>query len=494
MAGKQLPVLVCWIGGNDLKAAAGGLPGPILSALRAARFSRADLLCSYSHSESEAYRSWLATQTPVPLTVTQVSLTSPVDFAEIYEAAERHLRQLQSTGEPLAILLSPGTAAMQAVWILLGKTRYPSIFYQSSLEQGVQQVEIPFEIAAEYVPAASALSTTSLSHMALQATPVDAAFDNIITRNRTMLQLKQQAQVLAQKMVPVLVYGETGTGKELFARAIHNAGPRSDKPFVAVNCGAIPPELIDSTLFGHRKGAFTGATADRPGVFQQADGGTLFLDEFGELSADVQVRLLRVLQEGVFTPVGGVAEQRVDVRLIAATHRNLMVEVAEGRFREDLFYRVAVGVLHLPPLRQREGDLLLLSEALLDALGKQDTALSGKKISAEAKNLVLHHPWPGNVRELQATLVRAALWCQGDTIELQDMTGALFEMPDRTDHAGSVDLSQGVDIQELLGEFVRPYLRQALDRTAGNKTRAAKLLGLKSQQTLSNWMEKYGIE
>src|SRR5690554_7031296 len=187
-------------------------------------------------------------------------------------------------------------------------------------------------------------------------------------------------------MVPVLVYGETGTGKELFARAIHNAGPRSDKPFVAVNCGAIPPELIDSTLFGHRKGAFTGATADRPGVFQQADGGTLFLDEFGELSADVQVRLLRVLQEGVFTPVGGVAEQRVDVRLIAATHRNLMVEVAEGRFREDLFYRVAVGVLHLPPLRQREGDLLLLSEALLDALGKQDTALSGKKISEEARS------------------------------------------------------------------------------------------------------------
>ncbi|WGK61494.1 sigma-54 dependent transcriptional regulator [Halopseudomonas sp. SMJS2] len=357
-----------------------------------------------------------------------------------------------------------------------------------------QQVDIPFEIAAEYVPAASEISTASLSNIALQATPINAAFDNIIPRNKSMLLLKQQAQVLAQKLVPVLVYGETGTGKELFARAIHNAGPRSDKPFVAINCGAIPAELIDSTLFGHKKGAFTGAIADRLGVFQQADGGTLFLDEFGELTADVQVRLLRVLQEGVCTPVGGAGEQRVDVRLIAATHRNLITDVAEGRFREDLFYRVAVGVLHLPPLRRREGDLLLLCDALLATLGKQDAALDGKKIPPDAKNLILSHTWSGNVRELQATLVRAALWCQGDTIEQKDMAGALFEIPARTDHSAIVDLSQGVDIQRLLCMFVRPYLQQALAQTAGNKTRAAKLLGLKSQQTLSNWMETYDID
>ena len=330
--------------------------------------------------------------------------------------------------------------------------------------------------------------------MVIQAAPVNAAFDNIITRNKSMLLLKQQAEVLAHKLVPVLIYGETGTGKELFARAIHNAGPRAAKPFIAVNCGAIPSELIDSTLFGHKKGAFTGAIADRLGVFQQADGGTLFLDEFGELTADVQVRLLRVLQEGVCTPVGASVEQRVDVRLIAATHRNLMVDVAEGRFREDLFYRVAVGVLHLPPLREREGDLLLLCEALLDAIARQDAALAGKKISAEGKKLVLQHSWPGNVRELQATLLRAALWCQGDTIEHQDMTGAVFAMPARGDRKVQVDVAQGVDIQVLLSEFVRPYLEQALQQTAGNKTRAAKLLGLKSQQTLTNWMEKYGIE
>jgi len=301
---------------------------------------------------------------------------------------------------------------------MLGKTRYPATFYQSSLEQGVQQVEVLFEIAAEYVPAANTISTDKLVQLAGLDAPVDAAFDSIVTQSERMLALKSQAQILATKQVPVLIYGETGTGKELFARAIHNAGPRPAAPFVAVNCGAIVPELIDSTLFGLKKGAFTGAIADRPGVFQQAHGGTLFLDEFGELTPDVQVRLLRVLQEGTFTPVGSSQELKVDVRLITATHRNLMQEVAHGRFREDLFYRIAVGVLHLPPLREREGDLLLLSEKLLAGIASQDASLGDKKISAEAKNLILQYPWRGNVRELQSTLLRAALWCSGDLIGL----------------------------------------------------------------------------
>lgn len=253
MVKKQLPILVSWIGGNDLKALAGGLPGPVLSTLRADSFARAELLCSYPSDQLDSYRAWLAENTETPLNVYHEPLSSPVNFAEIYQAAERHLRRLQCSGEPLAILLSPGTPAMQAVWILLGKTRYPATYYQSSLEQGVQQVDIPFEIAAEYVPAAAEISTSSLNNMVIQAAPVNAAFDNIITRNKSMLLLKQQAEVLAHKLVPVLIYGETGTGKELFARAIHNAGPRAAKPFIAVNCGAIPSELIDSTLFGHKR-------------------------------------------------------------------------------------------------------------------------------------------------------------------------------------------------------------------------------------------------
>lgn len=487
-------VLASWVGGNDLKAVAGAEAGPILSTLNTVSVDNVELLCSYPAERVEPYLAWLREQVAVPITAHYVSLSSPVHFGEIYQAASQHLKRLRVPGAQLSILLSPGTPAMQAVWILLGKTRYPATFYQSSLEQGAQQVEVPFEIAAEYVPAVNAISTDKLVQLAGLDAPVDAAFDSIVTQSERMLVLKAQAQILAMKQVPVLIYGETGTGKELFARAIHNAGPRSAGPFVAVNCGAIAPELIDSTLFGHKKGAFTGAVADRAGVFQQAHGGTLFLDEFGELTADVQVRLLRVLQEGTFTPVGASQELKVDVRLITATHRNLMHEVAQGRFREDLFYRIAVGVLHLPPLREREGDLLLLSEKLLAGIASQDSSLGNKKISAEAKNLILHQPWRGNVRELQSTLLRAALWCQGDLIAANDIEQALFRLPQAEADVSALDVSQGIDIQEVISVVAGRYLRKALAITGNNKTRAASLLGLKSQQTLSNWMDRYGIE
>jgi len=491
---KKQSVLACWIGGNDLKVIAGGEPGPILSTLRSVPVDSVELLCSYPAELVEPYLAWLRQQIALPITAHYAKLSSPVHFGEIYQAANQHLKRLSTSSNQLSILLSPGTPAMQAVWILLGKTRYPAIFYQSSLEQGVQQVEVPFEIAAEYVPAANTISTDKLVQLAGLDAPVDAAFDSIVTQSERMLALKAQAQILAAKQVPVLIYGETGTGKELFARAIHNASPRSAAPFVAVNCGAIVPELIDSTLFGHKKGAFTGAIADRPGVFQQAHGGTLFLDEFGELKPDVQVRLLRVLQEGTFTPVGSNLELKVDVRLITATHRNLMQEVAHGRFREDLLYRIAVGVLHLPPLREREGDLLLLSEQLLGGIASQDVSLGNKKISAEAKNLILQHPWRGNVRELQSTLLRAALWCSGDLIAAQDIEQALFKLPDAKADVLAKDIAQGIDLQQVIAEVAGHYLRKALALTGNNKTRAASLLGLKSQQTLSNWMDKYGIE
>lgn len=493
MAKKQ-NVLLCWVGGNDLKALSGSDAGPVLSTLRAESFDQVELLSSYPAEKVEPYLAWLREQVSAQVNVSYESLTSPVHFGDIYQAANAHLARLRVPGTQLSILLSPGTPAMQAIWILLGKTRYPATFYQSSLEQGVQQVDVPFEIAAEYVPAANTISTDKLVQLAGLDAPVDAAFDSIVTQSERMLALKAQAQILAAKQVPVLIYGETGTGKELFARAIHNAGPRSAAPFVAVNCGAIVPELIDSTLFGHKKGAFTGAIADRPGVFQQANGGTLFLDEFGELTPDVQVRLLRVLQEGTFTPVGSNQELKVDVRLITATHRNLMLEVSHGRFREDLFYRIAVGVLHLPPLREREGDLLLLSEKLLAGIASQDSSLGDKKISAEAKNLILRHLWRGNVRELQSTLLRAALWCPGDLIAAHDIEQALFKLPQAEVDVLAMDVSQGIDLQEVIANVAGHYLRKALTISGNNKTRAASLLGLKSQQTLSNWMDKYGIE
>lgn len=486
-------VLISWIGGNDLKALDGQSLGPIAATIEASTFDIVELLYNYPEEQVQHYLAWLAERVNSSIQAHAVKLSSPVNFGEIYQEADKHLAELKSGAIELSILLSPGTPAMQAVWILLGKTRYPCRFYQSSVEQGVQEVDIPFNLSAEYIPAARELNSSKLSLLAATEVPIDAAFDNIITRNPQMQTLKAQAQILSEREVPVLIYGETGTGKELFARAIHNASDRSNKPFIALNCGAIPIELVDSVLFGHKKGAFTGASADKPGVFSQAHEGTLFLDEFGELPPNIQVRLLRVLQESSFTPVGGTVEEKVNIRLITATHRNLMEAVGNGTFREDLFYRVAVGVLHLPPLREREGDLLMLSDMLLTILNNQDAGLKHKNISPDAKNIILKHPWRGNVRELQSTLLRSVLWCQGDTITVEDIRQSLFQMPGKEPDPLNKDVSQGIDIQELIGDISAKYIRQALDCTGHNKTRAAQLLGLKNYQTLNNWMEKYSI-
>ena len=485
--------LICWIGGKDLSAADSAQDGPILSTLKAVPFDRAVFLYNYPETQVNNYLAWLGKHSPVRVQAIKAELTSPIHFADIYEAADQQLAMQKSAQADVSILLSPGTPAMQAVWILLGKTRYPCQFYQSSLEQGVQRVDIPFELSMEYLPAAKSIGSDRINQLANASAPVNAAFDNIITRNNRMQTLKAQAQVLAEREVPVLIYGETGTGKELFARAIHNASQRADKPFVPVNCGAIPPDLVDSMLFGHKKGAFTGAASDKPGVFAQADGGTLFLDEFGELDPSVQVRLLRVLQEGAFTPLGASKELCVNVRLITATHRNLMEKVSDGTFREDLFYRIAVGVLHLPPLREREGDLTLLAKRVLKAIGEKDSGLKDKKISPEAMNIILRHPWRGNVRELQSSLLRAALWCHTDMIQAEDMRQSLFLMPERSSGIMTQDISQGIDLKEIVDNVARHYIPLALDAAQGKKTRAAQLLGLNNYQTLSNWMEKLDI-
>ncbi len=204
---KKPRVLTCWVGGNDLKAVNDSEVGPILSTLRVASFDRVELLCSYPVERVEPYLAWLRERVDIPVEAHYESLSSPVHFGEIYQAANKHLERLSASRADLSILLSPGTPAMQAVWILLGKTRYPATFYQSSLEQGVQQVEVPFEIAAEYVPAANSITSAKLLELAGQNIPGNAAFDSIVTRSERMMMLKAQAQVLAQKQVPVLIYG-----------------------------------------------------------------------------------------------------------------------------------------------------------------------------------------------------------------------------------------------------------------------------------------------
>ncbi len=305
------------------------------------------------------------------------------------------------------------------------------------------------------------------------------------------------ARRMALHKLPVLIEGESGTGKELMARAIHFSSPQRGGPFIAVNCGAIPADLVESELFGHEKGAFTGASQKRDGHFAKANGGTIFLDEVGELPLPAQVKLLRVLQEQEVMPVGSSHAKKIDARVISATNRTLINEVARGNFREDLFYRLAVFILHLPPLREREGDVGLLLDSMLEGL-KQETPgliLEGKRLSPGARNFLLNYEWPGNVREMKNTLLRAAVLSSGPQITEAEIRQAIFTAPTQNrDRILNRPLGNGFNLQEMLTEVAQHYLRKALEQTHGNKSEAAKLVGLPSYQTLTNWLRKYRIE
>lgn len=492
-------LLVSWVGSADINGVLGEQKGPLVAILHAQQYEHVYLLHNKAKSVVEPLLQSLKLQFQSTVHATKVQLSSPIHFGDIYTALDSVLKASTAAypKHQLYIQLTSGTSAMTAVSILVGKAKYPARFVQSSIQQGVQEELIPFDVAADFLPTLTQKRDAELTQLINGEPAATAAFNDIITRDPDMLQLKQMAAVLAQREIPVLIYGESGTGKELFATAIVNAGPRKGKPFLTLNCGAIPEQLIDATLFGHTKGAFTGAIEARKGYFEQCDGGTLFLDEFGELPLAQQVRLLRVLQDGSFTPVGSTKEQKANVRLITATNKNLIEEVAAGRFREDLFYRVAIGVIHLPPLRQRKGDVVLLAEALLAKINEEACHQQGythKKLSAGAKNLIKTYPWPGNIRELNATLIRASLWGAGQSITESDIQQASFQAPQEEGAILGRDVSQGVDIQDIIEQISASYIREALDVTDGNKTKTAKLLGFKNYQTLNNWMKKYSIK
>ncbi|MET0793388.1 MAG: sigma-54 dependent transcriptional regulator [Polyangiaceae bacterium] len=499
-------LLVSWIGRTDLDACRGVATaemGPIGQALAKREFDEVVLLCNYPAADAREFEAWVAPRTSAKLSVRAIALEDPTDYLAIYQAVEPLLGEL--TGRKaveLALLLSPGRPAMGGGWLLLGKTRYPAELLQSSRENGLRTANVPFDIAAEFIDRAHLVTQSAdqaLRARAVGELPEAPRFGDIIYRGRAMEQVIERAKKVAPRTVPVLIEGESGTGKELLARALHTEGPRARKPFIAVNCGAIPANLVESELFGHAKGAFTGATETR-GKFREADGGTLFLDELGELPLDAQVKLLRVVQEGVVTGVGDSRSHTVDVRIVAATNRNLALEVQARRFREDLFYRLAVALLHLPPLRERKGDLRPLIDTLLDKANakgkKEEPRYQAKTLSPGARNVLLNYGWPGNVRELENTLMRATVWSDEAVLSEADVRGALFQGSTGPSSGARAlpELGSGFKLNEVLLEVSRPYVEQALQQTAGNKTQAAKLLGLGSPQVLGERMEKLGIQ
>ncbi len=496
-------ILVSWLGITDLKAA-GQVSlrpneeigdGPILGALNNLSFDELHLIHEQEKTKLDAYIAWLTDHIDIKVIPVKCSLRSPIDFGDIHQSMDSHLSQLTTNNSDLdvSIHLSPGTPSMTAVSILLGKTRYNTRFVQSTKDKGGEFVSIPFDISAEYIPQIIKKADRKLTQLATSEAPLSAAFDDIITQNSEMKRLIVKAEKIAVRNVPALIMGDSGTGKELFAKAIHNSSLRKDKPFITVNCGAIPKDLIDSELFGHVKGAFTGANSNKTGYFEEADGGTLFLDEFGELPADAQVRLLRVLQSGEISKVGDSKTKQVDVRIIAATNRNLADEISHGNFREDLFYRVAIGILTLPPLKDRAGDIALLADYLMDKINQEASNqpnYTNKIISVKAKNIILNHSWQGNIRELHGTLLRASIWAEGKEVTEADLQGAMLERPQKSVLDDTPEIGAGVDINEVLDDTRKKYITQALKQTAGNKKKAAKLLNIKNYQTLTNWIDK----
>lgn len=497
-------VLITWIGHADLRAPAeetvAGI-GPVAQAITTRAFEDAYLLTDQDVESVRAYRAWLEERCEgTNLRLLREELSGPTEFGEIYRAAVRSCEVAfadRAAETSLTFHLSPGTPAMAAVWIILAKTRFPAELIESSRQHGVRTASVPFDISADFLPDLLRRPDEELERLSAGLTPEAAEFGEIVHRSRAMKRIILRARRVACRSVPVLIEGETGTGKELFARAIHRTSPRRRKPFVVVNCGAIPPELVESELFGHEKGSFTGATAQRKGHFEAADGGTLFLDEVGELPKLAQVKLLRALQDGEVLPVGSSKTRKVDVRTIAATNRSLLSDVAVGTFREDLFHRLAVAVLRLLPLRERSDDLPVLIDHLLTVInqeGREQPGFVEKKLSAGARNLLLGHPWPGNVRELQNTLIRAAIWTPEDTLKAEDIRDALLPTGE-LEKASVLDrpLGNGLDLQEILATVARHYLQRALDEAQGNKTRAAQLVGLPSYQTFTNWIKKHEV-
>ena len=306
------------------------------------------------------------------------------------------------------------------------------------------------------------------------------SFEGIVGRSQPMRRLFEVLETVAGTASTILVTGETGTGKELVARAIHHNSPRRNHRFVALNCGAIPENLLEAELFGHVRGAFTGAIATRPGRLEQANGGTLFLDEIGTMSAGLQAKLLRALQEREFERVGDTHPIRVDVRIIAATNSDLEQMVADGTFRKDLYYRLNVIPIHLPPLRERHDDIPLLVKSLLHKLGQQLEPRRGEVVfSQEAMRRLMAHDWPGNIRQLENIIERSLALTPGrNQIDVNDLPADIGAGPMVAPVAIALP-DEGMDLQRYVHDAERELIRLSLERTGGNKHKAAQLLNIK---------------
>ncbi len=429
------------------------------------------------------------------LSITLERMNLKVATADSVAAASRELRANAFDLCLTDMRLPDGDGLNLVEWIQTHKPQTPVavITAHGNVETAVRALKLgafdfiskPLDVAALRKLIVATLKLGESSESTVQLPQI-----KLLGRSRVMETLREMIERVARSQAPVHIYGESGTGKELVAHLIHEAGARRDAPFVPVNCGAIPTELMESELFGHRRGSFTGAVTDKQGLIQSAEGGTLFLDEIADLPLHMQVKLLRVIQEKTVRPVGDSREMPIDVRILSATHKNLAAEVAEGRFREDLFYRVNVIEIRVPPVRERLEDIDELVDSIITRLGRQIGNRSLRVTEAASRALREYH-FPGNVRELENVLERAATLCAAGVIDVGDLQ--LRPKVAHNDLAMQNSVAPGERLGDALEDIERDAIVRALEQTRYNKTKAAQLLGM-TFRSLRYRIKKLGIE
>ncbi len=461
--------------------------GPILSLLTMRSFERIILF-----STPKTDQITLATQRAISglypemdVKILEIFLDDPTEYAEILKGLRKHIREIQESwiDATFFIAAASGTPQMHACWFLLCAAGEiparllhirPSRFVtkERPLVSEIDLTSREFPVVRSQLEILSADEGSSADW--------EAAIKQlgIVGDHPSMRRALEIGAMLAPSDAPVLIFGETGTGKELFARLIHRLSGRSKNKFIAINCAAIPENLVESILFGHKKGAFTGASRDQTGKFDSANGGTLFLDELGELSLSVQTKFLRVLQDGFVESIGDNKPHKVDVRVIAATNRDLRKRIQQGKFREDLFYRLNVGEVKIPPLRKRRSDIPKLALYILDEIN--GSLRKPKRLSQNALSRLQKHTWPGNVRDLENVIERSARLSRQDVLEADDL---LIAEP--VTYADPLDALPepclGFSLEEFIGSARKQLILRALETSKGNQSEAARLLGISPQ-------------
>lgn len=441
----------------------------------------------------------------VKIVVHDLELYNPTDYSMIYKLV---IDLIDTQNSFYHIQTSSGTPQMAAIWLLLAKTildksskLYQGYFDSKSLKDIISEINIPFDIELDFLSEIN----NKIKNNLIENWNKIPEYLNIIHQSEIIKKILNLSYKISVLDIPIIIQGETGVGKELIAKAIHSSSNRKNKEMITVNCAALNESTIEASLFGWSKGAWTNSHGEAKGLFREADNGTIFLDEIGELSLDVQAKLLRVLEYGEIIRVGDGKVYKVNTRIIVATNRNLMKMVTQNKFRRDLFYRLNVAIIKIPPLRERKDDIILLAEYFLNLQNNKLRKIKAfnyieKSLTVSGKRFLKEFNWLGNVRELYHTIERASIWGENDKIDeelLKSMLVSDFLYEDRdiltNNNVELIEKKFPFDLDGYLDEIKENYIKKALKETGGNITKASKLLKYNNYQTLKNNMKQLGI-